>query len=136
MPRAQAAMEYMLMVGLAILIVVPLWFYVNDQVGKTQEEMQLTYARVAVNKIRDAADAVYIQGPPARTYLELNFPDNIRATSVGSREILMKMATPGGLTDVYAVTIGEVQGSLTTRAGLVRVLVKSEGSYVNVTEGV
>lgn len=124
------------MVGIAILMIVPLWFYVNGEVGRTRQEMEVAYARVAVNKIRDAADAVYIQGPPARTYLELNFPDNIRSTSVGSREILMKLATPGGETDVYAVTIGGVQGSLPTRAGLVRILVKSEGNYVNITEGV
>ncbi|MFH1106794.1 MAG: hypothetical protein V1787_02765 [Candidatus Micrarchaeota archaeon] len=135
MGRAQAATEYLMMMGLALLIVVPLWFFVNDSVGKTRQELQFSYAKVAVNKIRDAADVVYIQGPPARIYMELQFPDNIHSATVGGREILIRMPTPSGFTDVYSVTIGDVQGSLPTRAGLVRILVKSEGNYVNVTDG-
>ncbi|MFH1200188.1 MAG: hypothetical protein V1708_03915 [Candidatus Micrarchaeota archaeon] len=133
--RGQAAMEYLMMMGLALAMLIPIWFYVNTTLSSTRGEMQATYAKVAVSKLRDAADAVYIQGPPARLYLELVFPDNIGSATVGSHEIMLRLQTPGGLSDVYSVTIGEVQGSLPTRGGLVRVLVKAEeGNYVNVTD--
>jgi hypothetical protein len=132
--RGQAAMEYMVMLGFAIAIILPLWLYVNSSLSDTKGELDVTYARVAVNKIKDAADSVYVQGPPASIYLDLDMPDNIESTSVSGREVQISLNTQGGLAEIYAVSISNLQGSLPTRPGRIRVLVKSEGNYTNVTE--
>lgn len=131
-------MEYMVMLGFAIAIILPLWLYVNSSLSDTKGELDVTYARVAVNKIKDAADSVYVQGPPASIYLDLDMPDNIESTSVGNdpsgREVLIKLNTAGGVSQIYAVTIGNVTGSLPTRLGRIRVLIKAETNFVNITE--
>ncbi|MFH0971076.1 MAG: hypothetical protein V1835_00765 [Candidatus Micrarchaeota archaeon] len=132
--RAQAAMEYMIMLGFAIAIILPLWLYVNSSVGETKQGLDVTYARVAVNKIKDAADSVYVQGPPAMAYLEIDMPDNVYSTSVSGREVMIKLNTRGGVSEIYAVSIATMQGSLPTRAGRVRVRVKAETNFVNITE--
>lgn len=132
--RGQAALEYMVMLGFAIMIILPLWLYVNSSIGDTAGELDLTYARVAVDKVKDAADSVYVQGPPASIYLDLDMPGNIQSATVSGREIQIKLSTKGGVADVYAVSLATLQGSLPTRAGRVRVLVKAETGFVNVTE--
>jgi len=138
--KAQAAMEYMVMLGFALAIILPLWLYVNSSLGATKGELDMTYARVAVNKVKDAADSVYIQGPPASIYLEIDMPDNIESTSVSGREVQINLQTAGGISQIYAVTLANLTGGLPTRSGRVRVLVKAEASClalqncVNVTE--
>ncbi|MFH1750778.1 MAG: hypothetical protein ABH863_03810 [Candidatus Micrarchaeota archaeon] len=132
--KGQAAMEYMVMLGFAIAIILPLWLYVNSSIGNTKAELDMTYAKVAVNKVKDAADSVYVQGAPASIYLDIDMPDNIESTSVSGREIQINLNTAAGISEIYAVSIANLQGSLPTRSGRVRVLVKAESNFVNITE--
>ncbi len=131
--RAQAAMEYMVMLGFAIAIILPLWFYVNSSVGSAKGDLDTTYAKVAVGKLKGAADSVYVQGPPAQIYVDLEMPDNIASASVSGREIVLTVNTRGGESEIYEVTLGALQGALPARPGLVRVLVKAEADFVNIT---
>lgn len=125
----------MVMLGFAILIVLPLWLYVNTSLGRTQEDLSITYAKVAVNKLRDAADSVYVQGYPASIYMDLDMPDNIASTEVIGREVVIRIQTPAGITEIYQVTLADLQGSLPTRAGRIRMQVKAESAgFVNITE--
>ncbi len=133
--RAQSALEYLILLGISLAVLVPLWLYVSSQVGTTRQDLQVTYARLAVDKIADAADLVYVQGPPSQISVVVTLPDNIISTRVDSKEILLQLSTPGGASDVYAVTLGNVSGAIPTRPGPIRLLVKSEGTYVNITEG-
>ncbi|MBU1197069.1 hypothetical protein KJ765_01005 [Candidatus Micrarchaeota archaeon] len=128
-------MEYLVVLGLSMAIVLPLWLYVNNEMNASRQELQFAYAKLAVHKIADAADLVYIQGEPSQLRVQVVFPDNIQAATVDLKEVMIKLSTPAGLTDVYAVTLGDVQGTLPTRAGPVVLLIKSEGTFVNITEG-
>lgn len=132
--KGQAAMEYMVMLGFALAIVLPLWLYVNTTIGESKQSLDVTYAKVAVNKIRDAADSVYVQGAPAQIPLVLDMPDNIASTSISGREVQIKLYSQDGQTDIYAVTLSNLQGSLPIRSGRIRILVKAETNFINITE--
>ncbi|MEK6843336.1 MAG: hypothetical protein AABY04_02520 [Candidatus Micrarchaeota archaeon] len=127
-------MEYMVMLGFALAIVLPLWLYVNTTIGESKQSLDVTYAKVAVNKIRDAADSVYVQGAPAQIPLVLDMPDNIASTSISGREVQIKLYSQDGQTDIYAVTLSNLQGSLPIRSGRIRILVKAETNFINITE--
>ncbi len=140
--KGQVALEYMAIVGLSLAILIPLLLYVNAAVGSTREELQVSQARNSLARIRDAADAAFVEGPPARFLLSLNFPEGIESTSVSGQEVSMRVLLYGGLgeSDAFATTIGNVSGSIPSQSGLVRILVKAEfnatsgENYVNVTE--
>ncbi len=132
--RGQVALEYLVVLGLSLAIVLPLWLYVNNQFNTTRQELQFTYARLAVDKLADAADLVFVQGAPSQLQVQLTIPDNVVSASASGKEIQFKLSTANGLTDVYAVTLGTVSGTIPTRAGPVVLLIKSEGSFVNITE--
>ncbi len=121
------------MLGLAIAIILPLWLYVNSSLGNTREELDVTHAKVAVNKLKDAADSVYVQGSPASIYLDVDMPTNVESSSISGREITIKVYTASGVSDVYAVTLANLTGSLPDRPGRVKILVKAEANGVNIT---
>lgn len=141
--RGQPALEYMAIVGLSLAILVPLWIYVNSSMDSARADLQLSYAQNSLERIREAADAAYVEGVPAQFSLFLNFPQGIESTSVSGTEVMMRI-TPfgagGALSDVYVVTIGNVTGSIPLQSGMVRLYVKAEynqssgENYVNITE--
>jgi len=132
--KAQSAVEYVVIVGIALIILIPLWLNVNTQMGIVRTELQSTYAQQAVAKIRGAADAVYVQGQPAQFTILVNFPDNVRNVTVSGNEISMRLTTSAGDTDAVAITLGPVTGNLSTSVGTHRVLVKAQGGMVNITD--
>lgn len=132
----------MAIVGISLAILLPLWLYVNSSVDASKADLQVAYARNSLAKIKEAADAAFVEGPPARFSLFLNFPSEIDSASVSGNEVLLRLrllSAQGALSDVYAVTIGNVTGSLPVEGGLVRVLVSAEynqssgENYVNIT---
>ncbi|MFA4946247.1 MAG: hypothetical protein WC607_01760 [Candidatus Micrarchaeia archaeon] len=141
--RGQAAIEYLVIVALSLAVLLPLWFYVDTNRTQVEGQLRLGYAQQAVNRLRDAADLVYAQGPPAQIYVEVNVPPGIASASVSGRAISLFVNSQWGPNEVYAVTVANVTGSLESLPrfpGPRTILVKAErgfGSYyVNVTDGV
>jgi hypothetical protein len=126
--RGQAALEYMVMLGFAIAIILPLWLYVNSALTETRSELDVTYAKVAVTKLKDAANSVYVQGPPASVYMDVEMPSNIQSISISGREIVFNLDTPGGISEVYDITLPNLQGAIAPRMGRIYVLVKAENT--------
>ncbi|MFQ5405546.1 MAG: hypothetical protein ACE5DI_00100 [Candidatus Micrarchaeia archaeon] len=141
--RAQAALEYMLIIGVSLAILLPLWLYANSSIEDTKASLQIAYARNSLNKIGEAADAAFVEGPPAKFSLYLTFPQGIESTSVSGREASMRLNLldrPGSVSDVFVSTIGNMTGTLPTQSGPLRLFVKAEynstngENYVNITE--
>lgn len=133
--KGQSAFEYAIIVGIALLLLLPLWVSINNSLGATKTELQSSYARHAVSKLKGAADSVYVQGQPAKFTMLVTLPEGVENVTVSGNEISMRLATPSGISDIVATTIGPVQGSITTSPGAHRVVVTSQGGIVNVTEG-
>ncbi len=141
--RGQVALEYAAIVALSLAILVPLWLFVNSSIDSTKADLQTSYAKNALGKIRDAADAAFVEGPPARFSLYLTFPEGIQSTSVSGREVSMTLSifgAQGAQSDAYITTIGNVTGSIPAQSGLIRLFVKAEynsssgENFVNITE--
>jgi len=133
--KGQSALEYALIVGIALLIMIPLWVSINSSLGVTKTELQSSYAKHAVSKLKGAADAVYVQGSPAKFTLLVNFPEGISNITISNNEISIRLETPAGISDVVAITLGPVVGSISPTSGTHRVIVRAVDNIVNVSEG-
>ena len=58
--RAQSAVEYALVVSLALLILIPLWLNISNTLAVTRIGLQSSYTKHAVSKLAAAADAVVL----------------------------------------------------------------------------
>ncbi len=77
MKRGQAAVEYMLITALVLIIFIPaiLLFLYNIRVSN--EELALSKLNKIGNDIISAAIRVYYQGEPAKTTLKETFPEGL-----------------------------------------------------------
>lgn len=133
--NGQASLEYLAVIAFTLAALLVVWVYVSGVTSSTKQDLNVAYAKQIVLKLRDAADLVYSQGPPAQFVVEANVPDGIEEASVSQKEILLRVRGAGGLTDVYASTVANLTGDLTafeTRTGQLAVTVKAQRQQLGV----
>ena len=132
--KGQAAMEYMTMIGLSLLILMGLLVVVHFLTASATEQMNMNAAHDAVNKLKEAADFVYIHGHPTTITVYVNIPKNVingSDTYISDRTINLGMQLGDDVNDIYAVTKGNVTGTLPTTEGYYVFVVNSTGDSVN-----
>jgi uncharacterized protein (UPF0333 family) len=135
MAKAQTGLEYIFIFGFSLLIISVLWIISAADVSSTRWDLQVASAASALSKISDAADAAYIQGPPAQFYIYPAFPDNVNAVYISSNAVTMELVWKEGiLRNITSETIANLTGSLTRAHGTHKILVRAGGGFVNITE--
>lgn len=118
--RAQAAFEFMLVVLLAMAFLIPAWIYITTIKIETTDELALSYAKNAVDKIASTADLVYSQGPPAKVKTSIYVPHGVSGFEMRNYTVIMAILYGNTLTDVFA----DSRAKLTNGT-----LPKAEGNY-------
>lgn len=77
MLRAQAAMEYILVAAIVLLIFVPSTIIFLSHIRESSDELALGKINRLGHAIVNAAEEVYYQGPPAMLTLRQNMPDGV-----------------------------------------------------------
>ncbi|NYZ78652.1 hypothetical protein H0N99_00730 [Candidatus Micrarchaeota archaeon] len=126
----QVGIEYMAILVLFLIILIPVMYIGMMDI---QIEGQTSQARIAVDSIADTADRVYAQGPGTTTTVEVYLPAGINYASFSNREVNINLYLPtGSSTDVYALSRGNLTGTMPTLPGR-HVLVVTMNSTGNVT---
>jgi len=110
-PKAQAAMEYMVITGISLLILLVLLNTAYRKVGEMQKQADLDAAERAVNKLKEAADFVYVHGHPSKLTIEVYLPGGVYApnTYVSGNTINLALGQGDTYTDVWRGTKGPVE---------------------------
>ena len=104
--RAQAGLEYLVLFGLVLssLLFIAYSFYSDFQLRSREFQ-----AKVAVDRLASAADAVTAQGPGSTTRVLAYFPPGIANATAGGREITLSVLSTGGRkVDVFQVTLANL----------------------------
>ncbi len=130
--KAQAAMEYILLFSISLVIVGILWSVSNSNIENTQWELQLANAKNALEKIVHTADVVYLQGVPSQIYIDIYLPENVKTIYIDNNAVTMEMLWRGILRNVTDYSIANLTGGVTPAPGRQKLLIKS-GTVVNIT---
>jgi len=131
--KAQVAIEYIIIFGIGLLIVGLLWVFVSEESQRTSYEVQLAYTKNALNKIVDTSDIIAIQGPPAQTYINPYFPENIENIYIQGNEVIFEITYRDIVNNISAESIVNLTGSLPATPGSKRILVKAVNNYVEIS---
>jgi len=131
--KAQVAVEYLIIVSLALMILIPYVLYLNDLSQSYSETNRLTVTRNSVDKIGRNVDWVYSQGEGAKMETEILVPEGVESIQFLNKTILWKVRTSAGISDVYYTTITNVTGSIPTTPGYRIILIQAFRGYVNVS---
>lgn len=82
MKRAQASVEYLMVVGLAFVIVMPMVYMFYSYTISTQEEVGMAKIHKIGVDMANAAEGVYYLGEPSRTTISVNMPELIYNVTV------------------------------------------------------
>ena len=131
--KSQVSVEYMFIMGFAALMTIPLLLIYYTYTSDSSDTVATSQALQVARKIVDASESVYYLGKPSQTTLKLNFPDSIYSANLSSKEVLFKIKTRNGVTDVVQVSSVNITGTLPISQGIHIITVKAEEGYVQVT---
>ena len=133
MLKAQVSIEYLFIIGFVTLITIPLLVIYFSYSAQSKDIVATSQALQIARKIVDSAESVYYLGKPSQTTLKLNFPDGIVSTNLSNREVVFKISTNSGVTDIVEVSSINISGNLPLTEGVHVVTVKAEDGYVQLT---
>ncbi|MEM5781787.1 MAG: hypothetical protein QXD43_01145 [Candidatus Aenigmatarchaeota archaeon] len=134
--HGQTAVEYLMLFSLVFAILSLLTYYAQEMTERNREEIIISNAIIAANKIAEAADIVYTQGEPSQITLSVYIPENVQAIEFSNKMIILKIKVASGINDVFAASKApfDLTSFISTTSGTKRIKVKAEGGYVKVTE--
>ncbi len=131
--KSQISVEYMLVIGFATLMSIPLLIIYYTYYAETNDSVAAGQALQIARKVIDASESVYYLGKPSQTTLKLNFPSNIFSTNLSNKEVVFKINTRNGVTDIVQVSSVNMSGSLPKSQGVHILTLKAEDGYVQIT---
>jgi hypothetical protein len=132
--KAQVSVEFMIIFGIALGFAIPVWIYVYSMQQSAGEELSISYAKNAASQIASASDLVYTQGPPAKVRLNVYIPSKTEVINITGKEIIFRMASSAGFSDVFSISLAELNGTLSISEGMRWISVESKGDFVQITE--
>lgn len=131
--KSQVSVEYMFIMGFAALMTIPLLLIYYTYTSDSSDTVATSQALQIARKIADSSESVYYLGKPSQTTLKLNFPERIQSVSLSGKEVVFKIKTRNGVTDVVEISSVNITGSLPTSQGIHIITIKAEGGYVQVS---
>lgn len=132
--KAQISVEFLVVIGLVLMMLAPLWFSLYRGIADEQESLRISSAKTALSRIARAAELVYIQGEPAETTISVSFPSGIANTSIGNNETLIRLSYKSTFIDVVEPTKTNIMGVLPNSSGIHKIRIRAmEGGYVNIS---
>src|SRR3989338_11104260 len=131
--KAQVSVEYLFIMGFAVLMTIPLLLIYHTYSTESGESVAQNQALQIARKIVDASESVYYLGKPSQTTLKLNFPDNIKAAKMENYEVIFNLSTTHGIAEIVQVSAVNISGNLPTSRGIHIITIKAEEGYVKVT---
>ncbi|MBI4144802.1 hypothetical protein HY493_01190 [Candidatus Woesearchaeota archaeon] len=128
--KAQVAMEYLILIGFVMAMLIPLVLLFYSQSADTALQVRSQQVRTIGQEIVEKAETVYYLGEPSRLQFRVFFPESIENVTLTNKALIFKISTAQGLSDIVVPTSVNLTGDLKTSSGLHLVSVQSKGTYV------
>ena len=127
MKRGQAAFEYLILVGVLLVILMALFYYVSNY---SAQNLKIEQAEDTVQTLAKTAESMYALGPGNRDFIWVNMPGSVSETKVEDNEIMIRLFIFGDYSDFYVRTNADVTGTLPTQKGRYKILIETLDSGV------
>lgn len=132
--KAQVSMEFLLVVGFAFLMTVPLIIIFYQQSETLSTEISASQINKVAGEIRDAADEVYYLGSPSKKTVTVYMPEGVQSISIGGNKIVFTVESPSGDYELVKWSAANLTGSIQTYNGIHYVSVESHNTYVSISD--
>ena len=127
---AQVSMEYLVIVGFVLLITAPLIIIFYEHTATTNDQVITSQSDKIAKKIVDNAESVYYLGEPSKTRIKVYMPNNVEEIILQDYEVVFKVKTNSGISDIAHTSNVNISGSVSTTPGIHYISIESRGDYV------
>ena len=132
--RAQVSMEYLLVFGFALLLILPLiGIYVSQQ-DNVQTDVSAAQTERVIREIVSSAEEVYFMGEGAQKTVEINFPPRITEVIIEEQYVEFILRGRSGAISLFQSSRANLTGELNYDEGLHVLVFKNNGEQVEITE--
>ena len=132
--QGQISVEYMVIIGFVTVITIPLVIIYQSIVQESNEEISSYQIRHIAKKIVDESQTVYYLGEPSQSTIKINMPGNIVLANLSyGYELVFKIKTKTGKSDIVLNSAVNITGSLPTSQGLYTLTIKAKEDHVEVS---
>lgn len=93
MRRAQFAMEYLLVVGFSLFLIVPAVALLHQSYAEQKVDIHLEQLTEVARQLAYESERIYYQGAPSRTSIEVYFPAGLEYARVRNNVFEFKLET-------------------------------------------
>jgi uncharacterized protein (UPF0333 family) len=134
--KAQVSIEFLMVVGFALLMTLPLVYIFFRQSETVNTSISSAQVDKVTSEIRDAADEVYYLGSPSKKTLTLFFPEGITQVNLTGNSMTFLVDSANGDYEVVKWTVGNISpvSNITTHSGIHHISLESGSDYVLITD--
>lgn len=122
MKRGQIATEYIILVGIVFIALIPIFYYA---ITTSSKNVNFNEAEDLVNSISKTADRVYALGPGSQDYIQINVPGSTEEIIFDRNEVTVKLLFHEKISDIFARSKTNLTGYISTSSGSKHVYVKT-----------
>ena len=129
MKKAQSGLEYLFLLGVFLVALIPIFAYSIDT---TYLSIRTSQSQQAVQEIASAADNLYKLGG-GKTTIFVTLPSGINSSVVSNKTISLRLNIGTGIGDSIAITEAPVNGSLPATEGLKKITLEVVGNTIQIS---
>lgn len=130
--KGQAALEYMIIVSISLILITPLIVNSQDTVNAISNTRRKALLNDAMDSIEKGANMIKSQGEPARITFNVDIPVGVVSSNITGKYIHYRLDSGDG-SDYYRFFDFNVTGSLPEESGVHSISIKNYEEGVNVT---
>jgi uncharacterized protein (UPF0333 family) len=135
--RSQVSLEFLLVVGFAFLMTIPLIILFYKQSESINTEVTASQIDKVASEIRDAADEVYYLGSPSKKTITVYIPEDVKAIRLvdDTTEIVFVAGSAGKEYDIVKWIAGNLtSSSISPNKGIHHIYAEAIGDKVKIRD--
>ncbi|MEM5790677.1 MAG: hypothetical protein QXP77_01350 [Candidatus Aenigmatarchaeota archaeon] len=129
--KTQASLEYLIIVSIAFLILIPAILYANSMLLSSKNELRNKLGESVVERLAENSDWVYSLGSPSRIKINIYVPEFVEYINISNHKISLKFKDSPD--PIFKITKANVTGYIPSEEGYYNVLIMAEQNFVNIS---
>lgn len=135
--KAQSSMEYMVIVGFAFLLVIPIVVLFYSNLHDMQDDVYRVHFDSLAQKIVKTADKVFYIGEPAVETIKVEFPIEVETMEILADNSTLRIQYRNAdevLVPVYWQSVAPLQGTFQLYDGIHYIRIEARSTHVLITD--
>lgn len=132
--RAQAGVEYMIVIGFVTLAILTILLLANTYSGLIKDRLKINQLETFSVQLVNHAESVFFSGEPSITTVSLYLPAGVQDITVNSDAIISTISTSTGTNIRSFSSRVPLQGTIRIGEGVHSIKLEAKSDYVLITD--